>query len=95
MVGELSCVAVESAFLTGTTLLTPFFAAVAGAPGANISESTLTSMFTFCAATVPALADNTPAAYSSLGTNISTGFTGIITNNGNRFARFYIIAYLF
>ena len=67
---------------TGTTLLTPFFAAVAGAPGANISESTLTSMFTFCAATVPALADNTPAAYSSLGTNISTGFTGIITNQG-------------
>lgn len=70
---------------TGTTLLTPFFAAVAGAPGANISESTLTSMFTFCAATVPALADNTPAAYSSLGTNISTGFTGIITNNGNSY----------
>jgi hypothetical protein len=70
---------------TGTTLLTPFFAAVANSAAANISNTTLTSMFTFCAATVPALADNTPAAYSSLGTNISAGFTGIITTQGNSY----------
>lgn len=70
---------------TGTTLLTPFFAAVANSAAANISNTTLTSMFTFCSATVPALADNTPAAYSSLGTNISAGFTGIITTQGNSY----------
>ena len=70
---------------TGTTLLTPFFAAVANAPNANISTETLTSMFTFCSATVPALADNTPAAYSGLGTNISAGFTGVITSQGTSY----------
>jgi len=70
---------------TGTTLLTPFFAAVANSSAANISANTLTSMFTFCASTVPALADNTPAAYSGLGTNISTGFTGIVTTRGNSY----------
>ena len=70
---------------TGTTLLTPFFAAVANSAAANISANTLTSMFTFCSATVPALADNTPAAYSGLGTNISAGFTGVITTQGNRY----------
>ena len=70
---------------TGTTLLTPFFAAIANSAAANISANTLISMSTFCSATVPALADNTPAAYSSLGTDISTGFTGIITNQGNSY----------
>lgn len=70
---------------TGTTLLTPFFAAVANSSAANISANTLTSMFTFCASTVPALADNTPTAYSGLGTNISAGFTGIVTTQGNSY----------
>lgn len=70
---------------TGTTLLTPFFAAVANSSAANISTNTLINMFTFCSATVPALADNTPAAYSSLGTNISAGFTGVITTQGNSY----------
>ena len=70
---------------TGTTLLTPFFAAVANSSAGNISGSTLIRMFTFCANTVPALADNTPAAYSGLGTNVSAGFTGIITTQGNSY----------
>lgn len=67
---------------TGTTLLTPFFAAVANSAAANISVNTLVNMFTFCSATVPALADNTPAAYFNLGINISSGFTGVITAQG-------------
>jgi len=70
---------------TSTTLLTPFFAAVANSSAANISSNTLTSMFTFCANTVPALADNTPAAYSGLGTDITNGFTGVVTTQGNSY----------
>ena len=70
---------------TGTTLLTPFFAAVANSSAGGITANTLGNLFTFCSATVPALADNTPAAYSSLGTNISAGFTGIITTQGNSY----------
>jgi hypothetical protein len=66
---------------TGTTLLTPFFAAVANSAAANISVNTLVNMFTFCSATVPALADNTPAAYIDLGISFS-GFTGVITSQG-------------
>lgn len=70
---------------TGTALLSPFFGAVANSSAANISANTLTSMFTFCANTVPALADNTPSAYASLGTNTTAGFTGIITSQGQSY----------
>jgi len=70
---------------TGTTLLTPFFAAIANSAAANISANTLISMSTFCSATVPALADNTPAAYLNLGINVYSGFTGVITAKGNSY----------
>jgi hypothetical protein len=70
---------------TGTTLLTPFFAAAANSSAANISANTMNYMFTFCSGTVPALADNTPAAYSGLGTNTTAGFTGIITSQGSSY----------
>lgn len=70
---------------TGTTLLTPFFAALANSSAANISAETLISMSTFCSATVPALADNTPAAYLDLGINVYSGFTGVITAKGNSY----------
>jgi hypothetical protein len=70
---------------TGTTLLTPFFAAAANSSAANISANTMNYMFTFCSGTVPALADNTPAAYASLGTNTTAGFTGIVTSQGNSY----------
>lgn len=70
---------------TNTALLTPFFNTVGNSAAANISANTLTSMFTFCANTVPALADNTPAAYAALGTNITSGFTGIITAQGSSY----------
>jgi hypothetical protein len=70
---------------TGTTLLAPFFAAAANSSAANISANTMNYMFTFCSGTVPALADNTPAAYSSLGTNTTAGFTGVITSQGNSY----------
>jgi hypothetical protein len=70
---------------TGTTLLTPFFATLAGAAAAGITASTLISMSTFCSSTVPALADNTPAAYLDLGINVNSGFTGVITEQGNSY----------
>jgi hypothetical protein len=70
---------------TGTTLLTPFFAAAANSTAANISANTMNYMFTFCSGTVPALADNTPAAYSGLGTNTTAGFTGVISSQGNTY----------
>jgi hypothetical protein len=70
---------------TSTSLLTPFFNTVGNSAAANISGNTLTSMFTFCANTVPALADNTPAAYAALGTNTTSGFTGIITAQGTSY----------
>ena len=73
---------------TGTTLISSYFAAVSAAYSnttANISNATLTSMVTFCSGTVPALADNTPAAYSNLGTNALSGFTGIVTSQGNSY----------
>ncbi len=70
---------------TGTTLLTPFFATVANSSAGGITANTLGNLFTFCSATIPALADNTPAAYSNLGTNISAGFTGVITTQGNSY----------
>ena len=76
--------AADSAY-TGTTLLTPFLAAAANSSAANVSTTTLTSMFTFCANTVPALADNTPSAYASLGTNTTAGFTGIVTSQGQSY----------
>ena len=70
---------------TGTTLLTPFFAAIANSAAANISANTLNNMSTFCSSTVPALADNTPADYLDLGINVNSGFTGVITNQGNSY----------
>ena len=70
---------------TGTTLLTPFFATLAGAAAAGITASTLISMSTFCSSTVPALADNTPTAYLDLGINVNSGFTGVITEQGNSY----------
>jgi hypothetical protein len=70
---------------TGTTLLTPFFAAIANSSAANISANTLISMSTFCSATIPALADNTPAVYLNLGINVYSGFTGVITAKGNSY----------
>ena len=76
---------VADAAYTNTTLLSPFFAAVANSSAANISANTLIRMFTFCANTVPALADNTPSAYASLGTNTTAGFTGIITSQGQSY----------
>ena len=70
---------------TGTALLTPFFAAAANSSAANISANTMNYMFTFCSGTVPALADNTPAAYAGLGTNTTAGFTGVITSQGSSY----------
>ena len=70
---------------TGTTLLAPFLAAAANSSAANIQSSTLNYMFTFCSGTVPALGDNTPAAYSNVGTNTTAGFTGVITSQGNSY----------
>ena len=73
---------------TGTTLISSYFSAVNAAysnAAANISNATLTNMVTFCSGTVPALADNTPAAYSNLGTNALSGFTGIVTSQGNSY----------
>lgn len=73
---------------TGTTLISSYFSAVSTAYAnttANISNATLSSMVTFCSGTVPALADNTPAAYSNLGTNALSGFTGVVTSQGNSY----------
>ena len=73
---------------TGTNLISTYFTAVNTAysnTAANISGSTLNSLVTFCAGTVPALADNTPAAYASLGTNALSGFTGIVTAQGTSY----------
>jgi len=78
--------AADSAYYS-TSLISTYFTAVNAAysnVAANISANTLSSMVTFCSGTVPALADNTPAAYSSLGTNALSGFTGIITSQGNQ-----------
>jgi len=69
-----------------TSLISTYFTAVNAAysnVSANISANTLSYMVTFCTGTVPALADNTPAAYSNLGTNALSGFTGIINSQGN------------
>jgi hypothetical protein len=70
---------------TSTSLLTPFFNTVGNSAAANINAATLTNMFSFCRNTVPALADNTPSAYASLGTNSTAGFTGIITSQGSSY----------
>jgi len=73
---------------TGTTLISSYFSAVNAAysnASANISANTLSSMVTFCSGTVPALADNTPAAYAGLGTNALSGFTGIVSSQGNSY----------
>ena len=70
---------------TGTTLLTPFFAAIANSGAANITTNTLANMASFCSSTVPALADNTPAGYLDLGINVNSGFTGVITEQGNSY----------
>jgi len=73
---------------TSTSLISSYFTAVNTAyanTAANISGNTLTSLVTFCAGTVPALADNTPAAYASLGTNALSGFTGIVTAQGTSY----------
>ena len=71
---------------SSTSLISTYFTAVNAAysnTAANISAGTLSYMVTFCSGTVPALADNTPAAYSGLGTNALLGFTGIINSQGN------------
>jgi hypothetical protein len=73
---------------TGTSLISSYFSAVNAAysnSAANISPGTLSSMVTFCSSTVPALADNTPSAYATLGTNALSGFTGIVTAQGNSY----------
>jgi hypothetical protein len=73
---------------TGTNLISSYFSAVNAAysnTAANISNTTLTSLVTFCSGTVPALADNTPAAYASLGTNALSGFTGVVSSQGNSY----------
>lgn len=73
---------------TGTTLISDYFSAVSAAYSniaANISNATLSNMVTFCSGTVPALADNTPAAYAGLGTNALSGFTGIVTSQGSSY----------
>ena len=73
---------------TGTNLISSYFTAVNTAysnAAANISGSTLTSLVTFCSGTVPALADNTPAAYAGLGPNALSGFTGIVTSQGTSY----------
>ena len=73
---------------TSTTLISSYFSAVSAAysnTAANISSNTLSSMVTFCSGTVPALADNTPAAYSGLGTNALSGFTGIVSSQGSSY----------
>ena len=73
---------------TGTNLISTYFSAVSAAysnAAANISNATLSNMVTFCSGTVPALADNTPAAYSGLGTNALSGFTGIVSSQGSSY----------
>ena len=73
---------------TGTTLISSYFSAVSAAYSniaANISNATLSNMVTFCSGTVPALADNTPAAYASLGTNALSGFTGVVSSQGSSY----------
>jgi hypothetical protein len=73
---------------TGTTLISTYFSAVSAAysnTAANISGNTLSNLVTFCSGTVPALADNTPAAYASLGTNALSGFTGVVTAQGSSY----------
>ena len=73
--------AADSAY-TSTTLMTPFLAAAANSANALITANTMNYMFTFCASTVPALGDNVPSAYSSLGANTTAGFTGQINSQG-------------
>jgi hypothetical protein len=73
---------------TGTTLISSYFSAVNAAysnANANISSNTLSNLVTFCSGTVPALADNTPAAYAGLGTNALSGFTGVVTSQGSSY----------
>ena len=73
---------------TGTTLISSYFSAVNAAysnTAANISNATLSNMVTFCSGTVPALADNTPLAYSNLGTNALSGFTGVVSSQGDSY----------
>lgn len=74
---------------TGTTLLTPLFAALGNSASANISPLTLVSLETIGANSCPALADSTPEAYASnigniLGPRIQTTFTtNYTTLNGS------------
>jgi hypothetical protein len=73
---------------TGTNLISSYFSAVNAAYSnvtANISSNTLSNLVTFCSGTVPALADNTPAAYAGLGTNALSGFTGVVTSQGSSY----------
>ncbi len=73
---------------TGTNLISSYFSAVNAAYSnvtANISSNTLSNLVTFCSSTVPALADNTPAAYAGLGTNALSGFTGVVTSQGSSY----------
>ena len=65
---------------TGTTLLTPLFAALGNSASANLTPTTLISLETMAANSCPALADSTPEAYASnigniLGPRVITNFT--------------------
>ena len=70
---------------TGTTLLTPLFAALGNSASANLTPATLISLETMAANSCPALADSTPAAYASnigniLGPRIEPDFTSNYTS---------------
>jgi len=70
---------------TGTTLLTPLFAALGNSASANLTPATLISLETMAANSCPALADSTPMAYASnigniLGPRVQPTFTSNYTS---------------
>jgi hypothetical protein len=72
---------------TGTTLLTPLFAALGNSSSANLTPATLISLETMAANSCPALADSTPVAYASnigniLGPRVIANFTTNYTTFG-------------
>jgi hypothetical protein len=66
--------------LVSTTLLTPYFAAIANASVANVTGTTLANLITLASNSCPALADNTPVAYANSIGNIIGAITAQSTS---------------
>lgn len=58
-----------------SNVISPLLSAVSTAPSANVSANTITAMTSIGANTCPALNDSVPAAYSSLGSEMTSVIT--------------------